>query len=396
MTKENGKTLAESRAEIDYAISDMEFQIAEGMRLCGETVPVTIPNVEAYSVREPVGVVGIITPWNFPFNVPAAKAVPALAAGCTVVFKPASLTPRTGQLFVELFTEAGLPEGVLNMVVGRGSEAGEALVTDPRVAAISFTGSTEVGKDINEKAARQLTRTQLEMGGKNAVVVMEDADLEKVVEDTVAAAFGAAGQKCTATSRAIVVEDIADEFTERLLDRVSRISVGDGMEEGVDMGPVTGTAQLERVLGYIETGEEEGAELLVGGNRLAGPTYDDGCFVAPTVFGGVDSEMVIAREEIFGPVLCVERVDDFKEALNVCNDVRYGLSASIYTRDLQRAHRFVNAAEVGVIHVNLMTALNEPQLSFGGMKESGFGIPEAGRSGMDFYTEQKVAYVNYT
>lgn len=395
LSRENGKTVEEAEGEIDYAIADMQFQLGEGLRLSGETVPVTIPNVHAYSVREPVGTVGIITPWNFPFNVPTSKCVPALVAGCSVVFKPPRLTPGTAVEFVRLFADAGVPPGVLNLVIGSGSEAGDALVTDPRIDAISFTGSTKVGKMINRKAAENLTRTQLEMGGKNAVVVLEDADMERAADDTVAAAFGTAGQKCTATSRAIVKEDIADEFVDMLLERAENLTVGDGLEDGTDMGPVTGTGQMEKIMDYIETGREEGAQLVLGGQKLTGEPCDDGCFIAPTIFDHVSPDMTIAREEIFGPVLCVERVEDFHEAVEVNNDVRYGLAASIYTEDLERAHKFLHRAEVGVGHVNLMTALNEPQLSFGGMKESGFGLPEAGPESTEFYTEQKVSYVNY-
>ncbi|MEF8787648.1 MAG: aldehyde dehydrogenase family protein [Planctomycetota bacterium] len=395
LSRENGKTVSEAEGEIDYAIADMQFQLGEGLRLSGETVPVTIPNVHAYSVREPVGLVGIITPWNFPFNVPTSKCVPALVAGCSVVFKPARLTPRTAIEFVKLFADAGVPPGVLNLVIGTGSEAGDALVCDERIDAISFTGSTRVGKMINRKAAEKLTRTQLEMGGKNAVVILEDADLQRAAEDTVAAAFGTAGQKCTATSRAIVTEDVADEIVELLLQEAQDLTVGDGLEEDVDMGPVTGTRQMDKIMEYIEIGKQEDAELVLGGEKLTGGDYEDGCFIAPTIFDHVSPDMTIAQEEIFGPVLCIERVADFDEAVEVNNDVRYGLSASIYTEDLDKAHTFLHRAEVGVGHVNLMTALNEPQLSFGGMKESGFGLPEAGPESTEFYTEQKVSYVKY-
>ena len=395
LTRENGKPLEESRGEIDYAINDMEFQIGEGARLCGQTVPVSMSGVQAYSFRQPVGVVGLITPWNFPFNVPAGKCTSALVAGCTAVFKPASLTPQVGLRFVELFIDAGLPEGVLNFVTGSGREVGDALVSDPRVKAISFTGSTEVGRHIQRVAAENFTRTQLEMGGKNPVVILDDADLDCAVEDTVSAAFGTSGQKCTATSRAIVTKGVAERFTELLLERVQQIKVGDGMDPDTDMGPVCGETQMENVLACIEKGREEGADLLTGGHRLTGGDYDDGCFIAPTVFGGVRHGMEIAREEIFGPVLTILQVQDFDEALEVANGVRYGLSSSIYTADLEKAHTFVERAEVGVTHVNLMTALNEPQLPFHGVKESGFGIPEAGKKGVEFYTEEKIAYLKY-
>jgi aldehyde dehydrogenase (NAD+) len=396
LTLENGKTLAESRGEIDYALADMEFQIGEGIRLYGETVPVSMPGVLAYTTRHPVGVVALIGPWNFPVNVPAGKCVAALMAGCTAVFKCASKTPQTGLRFVECFIDAGLPPGVLNFVTGYGSEAGNALVSDPRVRGVSFTGSTAVGKAIQRAAAQTMARTQLEMGGKNPLVVLEDADLDRAADDTIAAAFGCAGQKCTCTSRVIVVRKVARELTERLLARVKALRVGNGMDEGVDMGPVCGEDQLETVLEYIETGKSEGAKILAGGHRLAAEDYDDGCFVAPTVFGNVTSQMTIAQEEIFGPVLAVIEVEDFDEAVEVSNGVRYGLSSSIYTSDIERAFTFVERSETGVTHINLMTALNEPQLSFGGIKESGFGMPEAGRTGSLFFTELKVAYVRYS
>ena len=395
LTLENGKPLEESRGEIDYAINDMEFQVGEGARLCGQTVPVSMAGVHAYSFRQPVGVVGLITPWNFPFNVPAGKCTSALVAGCTAVFKPASLTPQVGLRFVELFIDAGLPEGVLNFITGSGRTVGDALVSDPRVEAVSFTGSTEVGRHIQRVAAENFTRTQLEMGGKNPVVILDDADLERAAEDTISAAFGTAGQKCTATSRAIVTAGVADRFAELLLEKVKQIKVGDGMDPETDMGPVCGESQVENVLNCIEKGKEEGAELLTGGHRLSGDPYDDGCFIAPTVFGGVKHGMEIAQEEIFGPVLTILQVEGFNEAVEVANGVRYGLSSSIYTRDLEKAHTFVERAEVGVTHVNLMTALNEPQLPFHGVKESGFGIPEAGKKGVEFYTEEKIAYLKY-
>ncbi len=395
ITLENGKTLDESRGEIDYALKDMDFQIGEGLRLCGETVPVSMPDVRAYSIRQPVGVAAIITPWNFPVNVPAGKCAAALMSGCTVVFKPASLTPGVAELFTELFTDTDLPDGALNLVMGSGSAVGDPLVSDSRIAAVSFTGSTTVGKMIQETAAPNLVRTQLEMGGKNPTIVLEDADHERALDDVVASAFGTTGQKCTATSRLILVEDIADEFTRRLVEATEDLRVGNGLADDVDIGPLCGEDQLDRVTDYIETGREEGAQLLTGGHELTGTEYDDGCFVAPTVFDRVTPDMTIAQEEIFGPVLVVQRVSDFDEAVKVANDVRYGLSASIYTRDLRLADQFVDRIECGVAHVNLMTALNDPQLSFGGWKESGFGIPEAGRTGTKFYTEQKVTYERY-
>ena len=395
LTLENGKTLAESRGEINSAIKEMDFQISEGLRMYGETVPISIAGVLAYSVREPLGIVGIISPWNFPVNVPFRKCTPALMAGNTVIFKPASLTPRTGIKIVELFHDAGLPRGVLNLVTGSGKDVGNTIVEEPRVKAISFTGSTEVGIGIHKKASANLTRTQLELGGKNPMVVLEDANLEEAVSAAVKAAYACAGQWCTSTSRVILVKEIAAEFTEQVVEKVKSIRVGDGMEDGIDMGPVCGTEQLKNICAYIEKGKAEGAKLLTGG-RLTGGEYEDGCFIAPTVFAGVKPDMTIAQEEVFGPVLSIIEVRDFDEAIKVANGVRYGLASSIYTNDLKRALTFLERTEVGLTHVNMITAYKEPHLSFGGIKQSGVGIPEAGKTGIEFFTEHKVAYVKYS
>ncbi|MCF6287562.1 MAG: aldehyde dehydrogenase family protein, partial [Candidatus Hydrogenedentes bacterium] len=334
-------------------------------------------------------------PWNFPFNVPGRKCTPALMAGNTCVLKPANLTPHTGILFTELFEEAGLPKGVLNCVTGSGNTVGETLVTDPRIKAITFTGSTGVGKGIAQKAARNLTRTQLEMGGKNPTVILEDADLDAAVDAVLKAAFACSGQWCTSTSRAIVASDIADVFTQRIVEKAKGLRLGPGTDSATQMGPVCGQAQLNTIMGYIEKGKREGATLLCGGNRLEEGDYAEGTYILPTVFGNVRPEMTIAQEEIFGPVLSVITVEDFDEAIAVANGVSFGLSSAIFTQDISAAMRFVEASEVGLTHVNTLSALKEPQLEFGGIKESGFGLPEAGRSGIEFFTEHKVAYIKY-
>jgi len=395
ITRENGKALREARTEVDSAIKEMDYQIAEGVRLCGQTVPVDVGGTLAYSTREALGPVAIVTPWNFPLNVPCRKCTPALMAGNTVVFKPASLTPRTGLMFTELLAESGLPPGVVNCVTGAGGSVGAALVSDARIKAVSFTGSTPVGKSIQLAAARNLTPAQLELGGKNPAIVLPDADLELAVAEIVKGAFACSGQWCTSTSRVIVLEEIAAELTGRIVEAARAISVCDGANEDCGMGPVCGARQKADILEHIAKGRAEGARLLIGGTALDGDDYDHGCFIAPTVFDHVTPSMTIAREEIFGPVLAIITVSSFDEAVEVANGVAYGLSSSIFTNDLRRALTYMERAEVGLAHVNLMTALKEPQLAFGGVKDSGAGLPEAGSSGIEFFTRHKVCYVKY-
>lgn len=393
ITRENGKTLREAHGEIEAAIREMEFQIHQGLRLIGETIPSAVEGVLAFSLRQPLGVVSVISPWNFPFNVPGRKLTPALMAGNTCVFKPASLTPQTGLKFAELLFDAGLPPGVLNFVTGGGASVGDTLTTDPRVRAISFTGSTDVGLHIQQKAATTLARTQLELGGKNPMIVLEDADLEDAAQAAATAAFACAGQWCTSTSRVIVLRSVAEAFIGHLLERVGRIVVGNGREEATTMGPVCGEAQLRSISNYIQIGQEEGARLLCGGQALSDGVLGRGCFIPPTIFSGVRPTMRIAREEIFGPVLSIIEVRDFEDALQVANDVDFGLASSIYTRDLKRALAFVRGTQAGLTHVNMTTAHKEPQLSFGGIKASGHGLPEAGATGIEFFTEHKVVYL---
>ena len=395
ITRENGKTLRESLAEVDSAVREMEYQIHEGLRLFGETAPSALDGVLAFSMRVPLGVVSVISPWNFPLNVPGRKITPALMAGNTCVFKPSSLTPQTGMRFMELFVEAGLPAGVLNFITGGGSTVGDELVTNSAIKAITFTGSTEVGQRINQKAAQIMARTQLEMGGKNPIVVLDDANLADAAQSAVAAAFACAGQWCTSTSRMIVDKKIAEPLKRLVLQEVQKIAVGAGLDPGSTMGPVCGMDQLKAVLRYIETGKEQGAELLFGGARSKGLTFDRGCFVQPTIFGAVTPDMTIAKEEIFGPVLSIMEADGFDEAIALANSVRFGLASSIYTADLRKAFAFLEKTDVGLTHVNMMTAYKEPQFSFGGVKASGFGIPEAGGTGLEFFTEHKVAYIKY-
>ncbi len=393
ITAENGKTIPESRSEIASAVREMEFQIYQGVRTGGEVMPSSMSGVLAYTIRRPLGAVAVIAPWNFPFNVPARKITPALISGNTCVLKPAQLTPGAGEQFVRLFEDAGVPAGVINLITGSGSVIGAELVTNPAIRAITFTGSTEVGRSINAKAATGMKRTQLEMGGKNPLVVLTDADLPAAAAATALAAFACAGQWCTSTSRAIVQRPVLDEFIDLLLGHVRKIVVGKGDDKASTMGPVCGQTQLDGILAAIEKGKAQGATLLVGGGRITEGDLAKGCFVEPTVFTDVTADMSVAQDEIFGPVLSVMTVDDFDEAVDLANAVEFGLASSVYTADLEKAMEFVGRTDVGLTHVNMPTAYKEPQLSFGGVKASGHGIPEAGPTGIEFFTEHKTVYI---
>jgi len=393
ITSENGKTLRESLAEIYSALIEMEYQINEGLRLNGQVLPSVKKDIFSYSTRVPLGVVAIISPWNFPFNVPCRKVVPALISGNTCVFKPASLTPKTGKMFVDLFIEAGIPKGVLNFVTGSGSVFGKEITKNKAIKAISFTGSTNIGRNIYKESANNMARTQLEMGGKNPVIVLDDCDIDQAVDATVTAAFACAGQWCTSTSRVIVLKSIGKEFIEKVISKTRKMVIGDGEDKNVTMGPVCGKEQFENILKYIEIGKSEGAKLLLGGSSVKKGKMGNGYFIKPTIFTQVRENMVIASEEIFGPVLSIVEVDDFKQAMEIANNVEYGLSSSIFTSDIKNAFRFLDETDVGLTHVNLMTAYKEPQYSFGGTKASGFGAPEAGSTGIEFFTEHKIVYV---
>lgn len=396
LTREEGKTIAESRGELLRSINVAEFCAGESRRLNGETIQSELSANFAYTVKEPHGVVALITPWNFPVAIPVWKIAPALVAGNTVVFKPAEATPATAVRICELFEEAGLPKGVLNLILGKGSEIGDEIANHAAVKAISFTGSTEIGIKLYEQAARRGAKVQCEMGGKNPVVVMEDCDLDLAVESTANGAFGSTGQRCTATSRAVVVDKIADEFVQKIVEKAKQMRLGDGAKTETEMGPSVDEKQFKTVLKYIDIGREDGAELLTGGRRAGGENLENGYFIEPTVFDKVTPDMRIAREEIFGPVLSVLRVKDFEEAMRVANDSEYGLTSSIFTNDPNLIFRFVNEIETGMTHINSPTTGGEAHIPFGGVKMTGIGAREQGSTALDFYTELKVVYVDYT
>jgi aldehyde dehydrogenase (NAD+) len=396
LTREEGKTIAESRGELQRSINVAEFCAGEARRISGETIQSELPMNFAYTIKQPLGVVAVVTPWNFPVAIPVWKIAPALVAGNAVVFKPASLTPATAVRITEIFEEAGIPKGVLNLILGSGSEAGDEIINHPAVKAVSFTGSNDVGIRLYEQVSRRGAKVQCEMGGKNPVVVLEDADLDLAVESTAQGAFGSSGQRCTATSRAVVVNDVADEFVRRITERAQNMRLGPGNDPATEMGPSVDEGQFKTVLEYIGIGREDGAELKCGGERATGDGFDKGYFVRPAVFDRVTTDMRIAREEIFGPVLSVLRVRDFDEAMMVANDSEYGLASSIFTNDAARIFRFVDEIETGMTHINSPTTGGEAHIPFGGIKSTGIGDREQGSTALDFYTDLKVVYVDYT
>jgi aldehyde dehydrogenase (NAD+) len=395
MTREEGKTLPEAKGEVRRAINIFRYFGGEGSRLNGFLVPSERDRVHMFAIRKPIGVVGLVTPWNFPSAIPAWKLAPALICGNTVVMKPASAAPLSAWRIVEACHEAGIPKGVVNFVAGSGGSLGQALVNARPLKAVSFTGSCEVGHWLHEQASKRRLRIQLEMGGKNPTIVLADCDFNASVENTVNAAFFSTGQKCTATSRAIVEEPIYDRFVEALVARTRKLKVGNGMEPGVDIGPAVDEGQLETDLRYIEIGKKECGPPRAGGHRLTGGAYDKGYFVEPTVFADVAPEMTIAREEIFGPVLAVMRAKNFEDALHIANGIPLGLSASIQTTNVSRVFDFVYGMEAGLLTVNLPSAGVEYQLPFGGTKDSSFGPKEQGPAALDFYSDYKTVYLKY-
>ncbi|HTS63498.1 MAG TPA: aldehyde dehydrogenase family protein [Candidatus Acidoferrales bacterium] len=395
MTREEGKTLPEAKGEVRRSINIFRYFAGEGSRLPGMLVPSERDRVHMFALRKPVGVVGLVTPWNFPSAIPAWKLAPALICGNTVVIKPASAAPLSAWRIVEALHMAGAPKGVVNFVAGAGGELGRALIEAKGLKAVSFTGSCEVGNWLHAEASKRRLRIQLEMGGKNPTIVLADADFNLAVENTVNAAFFSTGQKCTATSRAIVEESIYDRFVAAVVERTRKLKVGDGMQSGVDIGPCVDEGQMNTVLRYIEVGRKECGEPVCGGRRLTEGPLANGWFVEPTVFAGVGEQHTIAREEIFGPVLAIMRARDFEDAMRVANAIPFGLSSSIQTTNLSRAFEYIYRAEAGLLTVNLPSAGVEYQLPFGGTKESSFGPKEQGPAALEFYSDYKTVYLKY-
>ena len=394
LTQEEGKVLKEAKGEVMKGISLLEFYAGEGFRMHGMTLPSEARDTFTYTIRRPLGVVGLIAPWNFPWAIPVWKSAPALAAGNCVILKPAELVPATATLLAEIYTEAGLPPGVFNMLVGPGSVVGEAMVNSSVLRAISFTGSNEVGGALYAKAAQRGAKVTCEMGGKNAVIVMADADLDKAAVAIHGGAFGSTGQRCTATSRVIAAPAVKDSLIERLVEAAKKIKVGSGLDESVDMGPAVDQKQWQTDLDYIAIGEQEGARLLLGGKKPA--ELSKGYFVEPTIFDNVTPTMRIFKEEIFGPVLSVTTAKNLAEALSYANGVEYGLTTSIFTENIDTIMNFVEEVETGMVHVNEPTIGGEAQLPFGGTKTTGVGEREMAVEGLNFFTELKTVFINYS
>jgi len=396
MTREMGKVLLETKGDVQEGIDTAYYAAAEGRRLFGHTVPSELPNKFNMAIRVPIGVAGIITPWNFPMAIPTWKMFPALVCGNTIVFKPASDTPETATRLIEILIEAGIPEGVVNIVHGGGSQVGMAIVEHSDIDLVSFTGSTGVGKKISEVAAKTLKRVSLELGGKNAQIVMDDARLDLALEGVLWGAFGTTGQRCTATSRLIVHEKVYDKFMGMLVDRTKKLRLGDGLLDTTDVGPLVNQNQVETVDKYVKIGSDEGAQVLAGGKRAGGNGLSKGWFYEPTILGGVTPTMRVATEEIFGPVLSVIKVKNITEAIQVSNGTKYGLSSSVYTQDLNNAYQAIRDIKAGITYINAPTIGAEAHMPFGGVKETGNGHREGGWTVYEFFSEWKTVYVDYS
>ena len=396
MTREMGKVLDETRGDVQEAIDMTFFMAGEGRRQYGQTVPSELRDKFAMSVRQPVGVSAIITPWNFPMAIPSWKIIPALVCGNTVVFKPATLTPLSALNFVRILEEAGIPPGVVNLVTGGGADVGNALLVSDDVRVVSFTGSTEVGRTVSSQAAPSFKKVHLEMGGKNVIIVMDDANLELAVEGCLWGGFGTTGQRCTAASRVVVHEKVYRSFLEEFVVRARALRVGDGLDPKTQMGPSVSQGQLDTVMKYVEIGKKEGATLACGGHPLTGGAYAKGYFHEPTVFADVSASMRVAQEEIFGPVVSVIPCKSFDEAVAIGNGVQYGLSASIYTQDINRAFAAMRDMYTGIFYINAPTIGAEVHLPFGGTKATGNGHREAGTAALDVFSEWKSIYVDFS
>jgi aldehyde dehydrogenase (NAD+) len=396
MTREMGKVLVETRGDVQEGIDTAFYAASEGRRLFGRTVPSELPNKFNMAIRTPIGVAGVITPWNFPMAIPTWKTFPALVAGNTVVFKPAHDTPATATMLVEILTEAGIPAGVVNIVHGGGSDVGMAIVDHPDVDLISFTGSTGVGKKISEVASKTLKRVSLELGGKNGQIVMDDADLHLALDGVLWGAFGTTGQRCTATSRLLLHDKVFDKFLSMLVDRTKKLRLGDGLLEGTEVGPCIHENQRKTVHQYVEIGQQEGAKVVTGGNVASGDGLSKGWFYQPTIFTDVQPEMRIAKEEIFGPVLSVIKIKSLDEGISVLNNTIYGLSSSIYTQNINNAFKAIRDVKAGITYINAPTIGAEAHMPFGGVKQTGNGHREGGWTVFDFFTEWKTVYVDYS
>jgi aldehyde dehydrogenase (NAD+) len=396
MTREMGKVLAETRGDVQEAIDMTYLMAGEGRRQFGQTTPSELPNKFAMCVRSPIGVAGLITPWNFPMAIPSWKAMPALVTGNTVVIKPAEDTPLSTCNMIQVLAEAGLPRGVINVVFGDGPQAGAPLLNNPNVGLVSFTGSTEVGRIVSTACAPTFKKCHLEMGGKNIIIVMDDANLDLAVDGAIWGGFGTTGQRCTAASRVAVHKKVYVEFVDKFIQRAKALKVGDGLNPATDMGPCINEQQLKTVMSYVEIGKNEGATLAVGGHRLESGGYNHGWFHEPTVFIDCNPQMRICQEEIFGPVVSVMPFETFDEALTIANGVKYGLSAAIYTPNVNHAFRAQRDLETGIVYVNAPTIGAETHLPFGGIKNTGNGHRESGQAALDFYSEWKTIYVDYS
>ncbi len=396
MTREMGKIIAETRGDTQEAIDMTYYMAGEGRRLFGQTTPSELANKFNMTIRQPVGVCSMITPWNFPMAIPSWKMMPALICGNTVVIKPATDTPLSVVNFFNTLIEAGVPKGVINMVTGSGGALGDPLIDDDRVKIVSFTGSTEVGREVSKKCAPKFKHSCLEMGGKNVQIIMDDADLELALEGVLWGAFGTTGQRCTATSRLLIHESIHDKVVAELAKRANAIRVGNGLDESIQMGPSVNQGQLDTVMRYVDIARNEGATVVCGGERLTGGAYDKGFFLRPTILSGINRDHTVWKEEIFGPVLSVATFKEFDEAIFLANDTPYGLSASIYTRDLNKAYAAMRDVQTGIFYVNAPTIGAETHLPFGGVKDTGNGHREASAAALDVYSEWKSVYVDFS